>query len=143
MKTTQNKIAIFLIAVITVIPIWFANDAHAQTSRDTTCVYTEALENLRRDVTQKEKRLQKLQELVDNLESQIEVFERLRSRDSLLLDITDQRLQVRQEKINVQSNQIKQLQQQLKRSNRTRWFYYVGGVGTVVLSSIVLNKSTN
>jgi len=110
--------------------------------RDTICVETRVLERIRDDAKTKQQRIEALNRLVNNFERQVATFERLRSRDSLMLSLTDQRLEIRDEKIELHSDEINRLNSELEQANRRKWLYYLGGVGTIVLSSVVLNQAT-
>jgi len=113
----------------------------SSTDKDTVCVPVEQLERVRDDVQEQQKKIEDLNRLKRNLESQVQTLKALRTKDSLLIDIKDRRIKNRNELLEEKQIEIQGLREQVESANRRKWLYFVGGAAAVIGSAYVVGQT--
>jgi peptidoglycan hydrolase CwlO-like protein len=117
------------------------SSSSSSASQDSVCVPVKQLERVRDDIQKKQKKIQDLQRLKRNLESQVRTLKALRQKDSLLIGIKDRRIKNRNELLEEKNNEIEGLREQLNSANRRKWLYFVGGAAAVIGSAYVVGQT--
>jgi peptidoglycan hydrolase CwlO-like protein len=109
--------------------------------QDSVCVPVKQLERVRDDIQKKEKKIEDLQRLKRNLESQVQTLRALRQKDSLLIGIKDRRIKNRNELLEEKNKEIRGLREQVESANLRKWLYFVGGAAAVIGSAYVVGQT--
>lgn len=78
--------------------------------KDSVTVSVEALRNLKERFTELERKTALQDSLIEEQKHQIKLYERRVRQDSLILNLTEQKLDVRQERINMRDERIQRLE---------------------------------
>lgn len=130
----KNYLILFLSVLL--IPV-FANPAHGQ-EKDSVTVSVEALQNLKAEYAELEKTVSLQDSLIEELEYQIKLYEQRSRQDSLLINLTEEKLEVKDERIKIRDERIDRLEEQRTWEQIKK---YIWTTGALVIGFFVGNAS--
>lgn len=113
----------FLIFAVTAAP------AFGQTTppkRDSVTVSVEALRNLKEDFQEQKRKIALQDSLIEEQAHQIELWQEKSRQDSLILDLTEQRLEIKNERIKIRDERINRLEEE-KTWEKIKKYIWAGG----------------
>jgi glutamyl-tRNA reductase len=113
----------FLIFAFTAAP------AFGQTTppkRDSVTVSVEALRNLKEDFQEQKRKIALQDSLIEEQAHQIELWQEKSRQDSLILDLTEQRLEIKNERIKIRDERINRLEEE-KTWEKIKKYIWAGG----------------
>lgn len=127
----KNYLILFLSVLV------FANPAYAQ-EKDSVTVSVEALQNLKVEYAELEKTVSLQDSLIEELEYQIKLYEQRSRQDSLLINLTEEKLEVKDERIKIRDERIGRLEEQRTWEKIKK---YIWTTGALVIGFFVGNAS--
>lgn len=123
----MKRILPFLFAFIFLVAPVAAQEApEGPTTKDSVKVSVEALRNLKHEFKILERKVELQDTVITEQTRQIELYEKRIRQDSLLNDLNEKQLKIRNERIQIKEEQIQRLER------RNLWLKIATGVGTVL-----------
>lgn len=95
-------------------------------SKDSVTVSVEALRNLKEDFQEQKRKIALQDSLIEEQAHQIELWRKKSRQDSLILDLTEQRLEIKDERIEMRDERINRLEEQ-KTWETIKRYIWTGG----------------
>ena len=117
---------LFLVLTLFAVPVAAQDVPNGPTEKDSVTVSVEALRNLKHEFQILERKVELQDTIIVEQNDQIEIYKKRIRQDSLLHDLNEKQLEIRNERISIKEEQIEELER------RNFWLKIATGVGTVL-----------
>lgn len=115
----------FLIFAFTAAPTFGQT---APPEKDSVTVSVEALRNLKEDFQEQKRKIALQDSLIEEQAHQIELWQEKSRQDSLILDLTEQRLEIKNERIKIRDERISRLEEEKTWEQIKKYIWTLGGL---------------
>ena len=103
------------------------NTALAQ-EKDSVTVSVESLQNLKKEFAKQKKTISLQDSLIEELELQTTLYKRRAEKDSLILNITEKRLEIKNERLKMRDERIERLEKENTWERIKKFIWTLGGL---------------
>lgn len=116
----------FLIFALTAAPTLAQEVPDTPSEKDSVTVSVESLRELKEQFTEQERKIALQDSLIEEQAHQIDLWEQRARQDSVILALTEKRLEIKQERINMRDDRIKRLERN-KTWEQIKKYIWAGG----------------
>lgn len=109
----MKRLAILVLTFSLLVPVTYGQQApDGPTAKDSVTVSVEALRNLRFEYRKLERKAEIQDSIIAEQEYQIDLYKRRLQQDSVIVDLTEERLKIKDERIKARDERIERLERQ-------------------------------